>query len=207
MESTQTQLQNQQPRRGIVLFLAVYAVLLRLLPFVLSRFGFRLDGGLEIYPWNFTPIFAISLYAGALFRNPRLAVGFPIALTLLGDLAILAVTGRTDLVSLPITASVVLSLAVAALWGRSLRGTWTWTRLVGTGLGSCLFFFLVTNLVCWRAFGTYDPTLQGLGECYLAGVPYLRNTLLGTAVYCGVLFSPAGLKIEAPAPVADPSAV
>lgn len=55
--------------------------------------------------------------------------------------------------------------------------------LLGSGL-----FFLVTNFGVWVCLETYPKTSAGLMECYGAGLPFLRNGLLGDLFYAGLLF-------------------
>ena len=51
-----------------------------------------------------------------------------------------------------------------------------------------LLFFFVTNFGVWMASPLYPPTLQGLGLCYLAGIPFLAHQILGDLVYGLLLF-------------------
>ncbi|MDR0574632.1 MAG: hypothetical protein LBG96_11490 [Tannerella sp.] len=46
----------------------------------------------------------------------------------------------------------------------------------------------VTNFGVWFSSGMYPQTLVGLQACYIAGIPFFWNTLLGDVVYTGVLF-------------------
>jgi hypothetical protein len=46
----------------------------------------------------------------------------------------------------------------------------------------------VTNFGVW-ATGGYPPTFGGLVECYVAAIPFFRNTVVGDLVYVAVLFS------------------
>jgi uncharacterized protein DUF6580 len=49
-------------------------------------------------------------------------------------------------------------------------------------------FFGVTNFGVW-AFGSLFPkTAAGLLACYVAAIPFFKNTLVGDAIYTAVLF-------------------
>lgn len=48
---------------------------------------------------------------------------------------------------------------------------------------STIGYWLWTNLGTWIGTDFYQHTLQGLITCFIAGLPFLRNTLLGTIVY------------------------
>lgn len=60
-------------------------------------------------------------------------------------------------------------------------------RLGGAVVTSALAFFVISNFGMW-ASGYYPRTWAGLVECYVAALPFLRNTLLSDALYCAALF-------------------
>ena len=49
-------------------------------------------------------------------------------------------------------------------------------------------FFIVTNFGVWLVGNLYPKTLAGLAGCYVAAIPFFRNTLAGNVVYTLVLF-------------------
>jgi len=69
-----------------------------------------------------------------------------------------------------------------------LIGLWARERKIGVKVGAAIatpfVFFLISNFAVW-AFGLslanapYAKTLSGLVECYAAGLPFLRGTMLG----------------------------
>ena len=60
--------------------------------------------------------------------------------------------------------------------------------IAGATLGGAVIFFLVTNFADWYLFNSYAKSWQGLLDCYVAGIPFFRNTLLGDAFYSALLF-------------------
>jgi hypothetical protein len=46
----------------------------------------------------------------------------------------------------------------------------------------------VSNFGVWWSAGMYPPTAGGLADCYVAGLPFFRNTLAGDAIYTALLF-------------------
>jgi hypothetical protein len=48
-------------------------------------------------------------------------------------------------------------------------------------------FFLFSNFSNWLV-GYYPPTLAGLIQCFVNGLPYLGQAMLADAAYCFVLF-------------------
>ena len=199
--------QARHPRWPVVLTLFAYTLAVRMIPYVLSRFGFQLDTDISIYPWNFTPFFAVCLFAGARFKSRAAALLLPVGLTLFGDVLILAITRRPEMVSWPVSLSVCAASMVSVALGFWLRRSPRLSLGILAGAAGAAVFFLVTNFAVWAVYETYPHTPEGLLTCYLAGLPYLRNAVISTAVFGAVLFSPLGMKIDAtlPAPrIADP---
>ncbi len=150
--------------RPDIVFLLLLLVLARLVP----------------HPWNVTPLGAIALFAGARL-NPRwswLVALLPMAM---GDLLI----GGYNATAM---AFVYLGMAGTALIGYLWLGQRiTLGRGAGGVLSGSLWFFLASNFGVWAA-GYYPPTLAGLIECYVKGLPFLNNTLAGDSVYALVIF-------------------
>lgn len=139
------------------------------------------------HPYNFVPMGAIALFAGA--RLPRRhALWVPLAALALSDVVIDLGTGRRALTL--VRAAVYGSFVVIALLGRRASGRTRPLALAGLSVSSSVFFFVVTNFAVWAGMGTYPPTAAGLALCYEAAIPWFWNTLaadlLGTAVFFGV---------------------
>lgn len=132
-----------------------------------------------LVPPNFSPVEAVALFGGAYFADRRLALLVPLAAMALADLVI-GVHGLLWLVYACIALSTVL--------GFGLRGKVGPARVVAYGVLGSTLFFLVTNFGVWLGASMYPPTLAGLVECYLAGVPFFKNTLAGTMFYSALLF-------------------
>ena len=128
---------------------------------------------------NFTPIAAIALFGGAHFADKRLAFGVPLAALLLSDLVLGFYHGMAV-----VYGSFALIVGLG-LWLRSRRTIWP---IAGAALVSSLLFFLVTNFGVWVAGSLYPQTLSGLGACYVAAIPFFRNTLGGDLFFSAVLF-------------------
>jgi len=132
------------------------------------------------HPPNFAPIAAIGLFAGAALDR-RMAWLVPFAALLLSD----AVLGFYHPVSMfwnyaGFAACLVLG---AGLLGprRSLK------RFTAATLTSSVAFFALSNFGMW-ASGYYPRTFAGLVECYVAALPFFRNTLASDIVYTAALF-------------------
>jgi hypothetical protein len=130
------------------------------------------------YP-NFTPIAAIALFGGAYFTNKKLAVIVPFAAMLLSDL----VLGYHSTFL-----AVYISFALIVAIGFSLQKKRTVSRILIASVSSSALFFAITNFAFWATGAMYPMSLAGLGECYVAAIPFFQNTLIGDLVYTGVFF-------------------
>ena len=131
------------------------------------------------HPWNFTPIGAMALFGGAQFASKHAAFLLPLSALFLGDL----VLGLHKL--MPFVYGCFAFTVCLGFWVRQNRST---GRIVIASLASSVVFFLVTNFSVWAVFDTYPKNATGLLECYVAGLPFFRNGLLGDLFYSGVLF-------------------
>jgi hypothetical protein len=138
-------------------------------------------GRLTPHAPNFTPLAATALFASFLFESTVAAALVPLLALGITD----GFLGATDW---RIMAAVYLSLALPALFGRRLKAELAVRRILPAALSSSVIFFTVTNFAVWRFAGSYAPDLNGLAQCYLAALPFLKNTLAGDLVWSTVLF-------------------
>jgi len=131
------------------------------------------------HPWNFTPVGAMALFAGAALKDRRLAFLFPPLALFAGDIFM----GFHKLIPI-VYASFLINVAIG-LW---LRGRRTTTRVSLATLVGAIQFFLITNFAVWQFLSGYPHTATGLAACYIAGIPFFWNTLVGDALYAALLF-------------------
>jgi hypothetical protein len=60
--------------------------------------------------------------------------------------------------------------------------------IAAAALASSLSFFLATNFMFWATSQWYPHTAAGLSACFLAGIPFYRNQVLGDALYTVAIF-------------------
>ena len=118
------------------------------------------------HPWNFTPIGAMALFSGAMFRDRRAAFLFPLVALFAGDLFI----GLHRLMPV-VYASFLLSVFI----GTRLANRRGILRIGGAVFLGALQFFLITNFAAWQLFGTYPHTLP------LASPPVTSQACLSSA--------------------------
>ena len=127
---------------------------------------------------NFTPVAAIALFAGAYLKR-RHAVIVPLVLMAVSDIFI----GMHNVLIFTWG-----SFILASLLGLFIRKNKSFLRITGMSLLSSLVFFIVTNFGVW-AMGWYPPTLAGLVNCYIMGLPFLRDFTVSTLLYSAVFFT------------------
>ncbi len=148
------------------------------MPYILIVLG--IIARLVPHAWNFTPIGALGLFAGANCR-PRVAWLVPLSALLVADL----ILGFYN----PITmAFVYVGFLAGPLIGRWLIAPRRSVRRIGSAvLMSSTVFFVVSNLGVWLG-GFYPLTLSGLVECYTLALPFYGAILVGDGFYAALLF-------------------
>ncbi len=132
------------------------------------------------HPPNFAPVAAIGLFAGATLDR-RAAWLVPFAAVLLSD----AIIGFYHPVSMFWNYA---GLAACLFLGSAILGrARSLPRFAGATLTSSLAFFALSNFGMW-ASGYYPRTGAGLVECYVAALPFLRNTFASDVLYTAALF-------------------
>ena len=132
------------------------------------------------HPPNFTPISAMALFGGASFPNTSVAFIVPLAAMSLSDLFL----GGFD-ATMPF---VYGSFAVSVCLGLWIRQRPSVLRIGAAALISAVLFFVISNFGVWLVGGLYPRTAEGLIACYVAAVPFFRQTLLGDLIYTAALF-------------------
>ncbi|KPJ57528.1 hypothetical protein AMJ49_00150 [Parcubacteria bacterium DG_74_2] len=56
-------------------------------------------------------------------------------------------------------------------------------KISGGGIISVFFFYLWTNFGWWLVSRMYPMNFQGLIECYIAGLPFLKNQLISALIF------------------------
>ena len=139
------------------------------------------------HPWNATPVMAIALFGGT-HLSKRSAILLPLTIVALSDLLIGWHT------TVPFTWGAFILTGLLAWWVRLRPSA---SRILAGALSGSVLFFLMTNFGVWVVGGLYPMTAEGLRQCYVAAVPFFRNTLLGDLVYTAVFFGAYALATGA----------
>ncbi len=165
---------SSKTRFGLLAGMILLAALSRLLP----------------HPPNFTPVTAMALFGGAYLLNKKIAFIIPILAMWISDLILNNLVyaayfeGFSWYGNLYVYGAMILIVAL----GIALLKKVTIGKLIGVSLGASLIFFLISNFGSWLQIPAYSKDFNGLLQAYAAGLPFLRNSILGTLFYSGVLF-------------------
>jgi hypothetical protein len=138
------------------------------------------------HPYNFVPVFSVLVFFGA----SRPAREF--ALPLLGLMGVdLFLTTHQYGFTLTGDHAVTWLFYLAALrMGAAMAGKSTAAmRLAGTSLIIAATFFVASNFAVWAAWGMYPMTWSGLGACYVAALPFFRNSVMSETIGSLTIFA------------------
>ena len=128
---------------------------------------------------NFTPIAAIALFGGSYLEKKHLAFIIPLAAMFISDL----ILGLHQWMLV-----VYASFAVVVFIGMLLKGRVKVGSVMLASVVSSLVFFIITNFATWIGSPFYPQTATGLIECYIAGLPFLNNGIMGDLFFSTVFF-------------------
>ena len=126
---------------------------------------------------NFTPVAAIAIFAG-FYLNKKQALIVPLLLMVLSDIFL----GMHNVVAF--TWGSFILVTFLGVWAKNHK---TFKAIAATSVVSSVLFYVITNFGVW-AMGWYPLTAKGLLDCYILGLPFLRNFTVATLVYTVVLF-------------------
>ena len=152
------------------------------------------------YLWNLTPVGALALFAGARLRS-RLAYLVPLVAMALADLLLVPLLGDHGMraFSWATTPVIYAAFMIEVAFGRLLRDRRSAWWVGGAAVLGATQFYLLTNFVVWVGGdgATYPKTVAGLLQCYVAGLPFYRNMLLGNLLYSGLFFGLYAVALSA----------
>lgn len=133
--------------------------------------------------YNVTPLVGLALVAGALFPSRLVAASVPAAALALSNLAL---PGGGAYGSWVMAAVIYAAFMWPVLAGPLVRRH-RMAAAIGGSLAGSLVFYLSTNFVHWCFGSDYPHTLAGLGECYVAALPFYRWMPVGDLVWTAAL--------------------
>ena len=136
------------------------------------------------HSWNFTPLLAACIFSGYKIKPIGLAMFLPLITIFLGDIFI----GFYDGMVWVYTAYIV-TIAIAIFTSKSNSKQ----SKIGNIVFGSLSFFLISNLGVWMSGLIYPQNFEGLVACFVAAIPFYKNTIIGTVLYSGVFWGIADI--------------
>ena len=163
-------------RFGVIAGMILLAALSRLVP----------------HPANFAPIGGMALFGAAYFDKRRWAYMVPIVSMWISDLILNNVVygAYFDRFVWFYSGSAFTygAFALIVAFGTVALKRIRIPMLTVSALCASGIFYIVSNFGVWMSSGMYPATVEGLTACYVAGLPFFRNTIFGDAFYVALLF-------------------
>ena len=171
-----------------------FAVLLLLMIVVATM---RIPNAAQLTAWaNFTPIGAMGLFGGAYFISKWKAFAFPLLTLLISDLIINLFVFYGKYGAMYSGWYVIYGVfALIVFYGKRILQKVSEKNVVIASLVAAVSHWLIADFIVWIGGGidlrTMTPLTKnwaGLVQCYVQGFPFVKNFLIGTLVYSGILF-------------------
>ncbi len=132
------------------------------------------------HPPNIAPIAAMALFGGA-YLDKKYAIIIPLLALFFSDLFL----GFYGMEKMVFVYGSFLLIGCIGIWLKKHKKT---TNIIIATLLSSLLFYLITNFGVWLIGTMYPKTFSGLIDCFVAAIPFFRNTLIGDFLYTGLFF-------------------
>lgn len=159
--------------RVVALVFFAFAVLMRFVP----------------HSYNVSAIGALGMFVGCMWSA---RIGFLMALA---AMALSDMLGQwmgvpsMGVYNPALMITVYVAIGLSAVIGRGLQGRVGFVSVPAGAVAATVVFFLITNFAAWLdPQMPYARTPAGLIECYVAAIPFVKNTLIGNLLYTAVFF-------------------
>ncbi len=132
------------------------------------------------HPYNFIPIFSCLLFFGAC--RPARECALPV-LALVGVDAFLTTHQYGFALSTGHMVTWIWYLFAVTLGAAALGKSISVSRVLGSSLLASGSFFVASNFTVWAEWAMYPRTMAGLNACYVAALPFFRNSIVSETVF------------------------
>ena len=137
------------------------------------------------HPPNFTPLDAIAIFSGAYLGRKWFSFVVPLLILFISDIFL----GFYSTIPF-VYGAFLINVWVGILILSKKRN---FVRILSSSLLSSIIFFIVSNFGVWRLENLYSKDIMGLVNCYIAAIPFLKNTAYAGIIYSFFIFSLFGL--------------
>jgi hypothetical protein len=170
---------------------------LTLLCFILAIALLRIANSAGLTPFaNYSPIGALGLFGGAYFSSRWKAFALPILTLLVSDLVINKVIYQGKYgVMYEGWYWIYGIFAVVVLFGKVILQKINIQNVIAAAIIASVSHWILADTTVWIGGGTDLRTMlplsrdwAGLQQCLIQGFPYMKNFLVGTLAYSGLMF-------------------
>ena len=138
-----------------------------------------------------SPMFAIALFSGYIVKKKEWLFLFPLLSLFISDaiIELLYSQGLFQYAGFYVGQWKNYAVLLGSTFiGWALKGK-NYRSLIAGAIASPTLFFIVSNFMVWVAATEqfYSKTIGGLLACYEAGLPFYRNSLIGTLVFLPIV--------------------
>jgi hypothetical protein len=168
-----------------------------ILLFIIAVAAVRIPNATQLAPWaNFTPIGAMGLFGGAYFTRQWKAILFPLLTLFISDLVIQLLIFKGQYGIMYDGWYWIYGIFVLITFiGKTLLKKVTVVNVLIAAVAASLTHWLISDFLVWFSGGTDLRTMlplsrnwNGLLQCYAQGFPFMKNFLMGTLIYGGIMF-------------------
>jgi len=169
--------------------------------FVLFAVIVSIAGRLMPHLPNFTPLVAITLFSGFIFKNKIKAVLLALACMLISDFATITLLNNKYLTlneyfTSASTLFIYLPIVAIAIIGSGIKEI-KFPKIAAFGFGGSLLFWIFSNFGVWAISSSfYAANFSGLTACYVAAIPFLGYQMAGDVFYSLIVFGFAKFSIN-----------
>ena len=131
------------------------------------------------HPPNFTPLITVAIMSSYFFKNIYLSFFVILISMVLGDIFIGFYNNMFF---------VYLSLLLISYTFFKIIKKMNYKNLFVYALIGSLIFYLISNFGVWILGNLYDKNFNGLIECYIMAIPFLKNTIISTIFYSYLIY-------------------
>jgi hypothetical protein len=169
--------------------------------FVLFAVIISIAGRLMPHLPNFTPLVAVTLFSGFVFKNKFKAVLLALACMLISDFATITILNSkyltlSEYFTSVATLFIYLPLVAIALIGSGINEI-KFPKVAALGFSGSLLFWVFSNFGFWvSSYSIYATNFSGLTACYVAAIPFLGYQMAGDVFYSLIVFGFAKFSIN-----------
>jgi hypothetical protein len=131
------------------------------------------------HPPNFTPIIAVAIMSGYLFKNLYFSISVLFFSMIISDM-FFGFYSNMFFVYFP--------LFIITYFCFFRNNKINAKNLFIYGISSSLIFFIISNFGVWLLGNMYEKNIAGLINCYIMAIPFLKNTMISTIFFSYLSF-------------------